>query len=128
MTVWRTYADPPQSDPALSRSERKLRARDRRDEISFTDALETAGTGYVVWMCADALDTVAGPSGVVLDAAHVDDCLPGPWESDLLDLALELKESVTQEEVEMMMQKLDAKRTGKISLTAFIDFNREHIV
>jgi hypothetical protein len=88
MTVWRTYADPPQSDPALSRSERKVRARDRRDEISFTDALETAGTGYVVWMCADALDTVAGPSGVVLDAAHVDDCLPGPWESDLLDLAL----------------------------------------
>ena len=49
-------------------------------------------------------------------------------EDDLLDLALELKESVTQEEVEMMMQKLDAKRTGKISLTAFIDFNREHIV
>ena len=49
-------------------------------------------------------------------------------EDDLLDLALELKESVTQEEVEMMMQKLDPKRTGKISLTAFIDFNREHIV
>lgn len=26
------------------------------------------------------------------------------------------------------MRKLDPKRTGKISLTAFIDFNREHIV
>jgi len=49
-------------------------------------------------------------------------------EDDLLDLALELKESVTQEEVQMIMRKLDPKRTGKISLTAFIDFNREHIV
>lgn len=87
MTAWRTYADPPESDPSLSRSERTSRARARRDEIGFADALRTSGSGYVVWMCADALDAVAGPAGVVLDAAHVDDCLPGPWESDLLDLA-----------------------------------------
>jgi hypothetical protein len=50
--------------------------------------LRQAGTGYVVWMCADALDAVAGPTGVVLDAVHVDDSLPGPWEADLIDLAL----------------------------------------
>lgn len=87
MTAWRTYADPPESDPSLSRSERTARARARRDEFGFSDALRTAGSGYVVWMCADALDAVAGPAGIVLDAAHVDDCLPGPWESDLLDLA-----------------------------------------
>ena len=87
MTAWRTYADPPESDPSLSRSERAVRARARRDEIGFADALRTAGSGYVVWMCADALDAVVGPAGIVLDAAHVDDCLPGPWESDLLDLA-----------------------------------------
>jgi Ca2+-binding EF-hand superfamily protein len=49
-------------------------------------------------------------------------------EDDLLDLAAELKESLSQEEVQMIMRKLDPKRTGKISLTAFIDFNREHIV
>ena len=49
-------------------------------------------------------------------------------EDDLLDLAAELKESLSQEEVQMVMRKLDPKRTGKISLTAFIDFNREHIV
>ena len=87
MTTWRTYADPPESDPSLSRAERTSRARARRDEIGFAEALRTAGSGYVVWMCADALDAVAGPAGTVLDAAHVDDCLPGPWESDLLDLA-----------------------------------------
>ena len=87
MTTWRTYADPPESDPSLSRAERTSRARARRDEIGFAEALRTAGSGYVVWMCADSLDAVAGPAGTVLDAAHVDDCLPGPWESDLLDLA-----------------------------------------
>lgn len=87
MTAWRTYADPPQSDPSLSRSERKERARARRGDIGFGEALASAGTGYVVWMCAEALDTVASPTGIALDAAHADDCLPGPWESDLLDLA-----------------------------------------
>ena len=87
MTAWRTYADPPQSDPGLSRSERTALARARRGAIGFADALRTSGSGYVVWMCAEALDAVAGPEGPVLDAAHVDDCLPGPWESDLLDLA-----------------------------------------
>ena len=87
MTAWRTYADPPESNPSLSRSERVARGRARRDEVGFADALRTSGSGYVVWMCADALDAVAGPTGIVLDAAHVDDCLPGPWESDLLDLA-----------------------------------------
>ena len=45
-----------------------------------------------------------------------------------MDLALEPKESLSQEEVQMIMRKLNPKRTGKISLTAFIDFNREHIV
>ena len=38
MTAWRTYSDPPESDPSLSRSERKARARARRDEIGFADA------------------------------------------------------------------------------------------
>jgi hypothetical protein len=88
MTSWRTYADPPRTDPDLSRSERKAQARARRDEVTFADALDAASTGYVVWMCADALDAVVAPAGVVLDAAHVDDCLPGPWELDLLDLAV----------------------------------------
>ncbi len=87
MTAWRTYADPPASDPSLGRAERTARARARREEVGFADALRTSGSGYVVWMCADALDAVAGPAGIVLDAAHVDDCLPGPWESDLLELA-----------------------------------------
>ena len=87
MTAWRTYADPPQSDPDLDRSERKARARERRDEVGFAEALGSAGTGYAVWMCAEALDAVASPAGIALDAVHVDDCLPGPWESDLLDLA-----------------------------------------
>jgi Ca2+-binding EF-hand superfamily protein len=49
-------------------------------------------------------------------------------EEDLADLASELKENLTQEEIQMIMRKLDPKRTGKISLTAFIDFNREQIV
>jgi hypothetical protein len=88
MTSWRTYADPPASDPSLSRAERKGRARALRDELPFAQALSTAGTGYVVWMCADALDAVAGPTGTALDAVHVDDALPGPWETDLIDLAL----------------------------------------
>lgn len=87
MTAWRTYADPPQSDPALSRSERKARARAKRDELGFAAALRSRGSGFVVWMCADALDAVAGAAGIVIDAAHVDDSLPGPWEDDLLDLA-----------------------------------------
>lgn len=88
MTAWRTYADPPQSDPALGRAERRQRARLLRDEVGFADALRTSATGYVVWMCADALDAVAGPTGTVIDAAHVDGSLPGPWEADLIDLGV----------------------------------------
>ena len=42
----------------------------------------------------------------------------------LLDLAAELKESLSQEEVQMMMRKSDPRRTGRISLSSFIDFNR----
>lgn len=90
MTAWRTYADAPQSDPEMSRAERRELARARRDAVGFADALQAevpGGTGYVVWMCADALDAVAGAGSVLLDAAHVDDALPGPWESDLLALA-----------------------------------------
>jgi len=86
MTAWRTYADPPQSDPDLSRTERREHARARRAEIPFGEALDAHATGYVVWMCADALDAVEGPRGVVIDAAHIDDALPGPWEADLLAL------------------------------------------
>lgn len=48
-------------------------------------------------------------------------------QDDLADMAAELKETLSQEEIEMIMRKLDPKRTGKISLTAFIDFNREQI-
>lgn len=87
MTAWRTYADPPQSDPDLSRSERREHARARRAEVPFGDALDAHATGYAVWMCADALDAVEGPRGIVIDAAHIDDALPGPWEADLLALA-----------------------------------------
>ena len=87
MTPWRTYADPPMSDPALGREERRAQARARRDEVDFASALTGNATGYVVWMCADALDLVEGPRGPIIDAAQVDDALPGPWEADLLDLA-----------------------------------------
>jgi Ca2+-binding EF-hand superfamily protein len=47
---------------------------------------------------------------------------------DLRYLATELKESFTEDEIELILRKLDPKRSGKISLTAFIDFNREKIV
>jgi len=47
---------------------------------------------------------------------------------DLKGLATELKEKFSEEEIELIMRKLDPKKTGKISLTAFIDFNRETIV
>ncbi len=87
MTAWRTYADPPQSDPALGRDERRVRARALRDDVDFAAALDANATGFVVWMCSDGLDVVEGPRGVILDAAAVDDALPGPWEADLLDLA-----------------------------------------
>jgi len=87
MTAWRTYADPPQSDPELGRADRRTRARALRDDVGFAQALDEGATGFVVWMCADALDAVKGPVGGVLDAVHVDDSLPGPWEMDLLDLA-----------------------------------------
>ena len=49
-------------------------------------------------------------------------------EEDLRDLAAELKESLSEEEIQLVMRKLDPRRTGRISLTAFIDFNREPIV
>lgn len=87
MTTWRTYADPPASDPSLGHEERRRQARARRDEIHFDEALAGDATGFVVWCCADALDAVEGPRGVIIDAAHVDDALPGPWEADLLALA-----------------------------------------
>lgn len=87
MTAWRTYADPPQSDPELGRAERRARARALRESVDFAQALDERATGFVVWMCADALDAVMGPAGGVIDAVHVDDSLPGPWEMDLLDLA-----------------------------------------
>ena len=48
-------------------------------------------------------------------------------EEDLRNLASELKESFTEEELELILRKLDPKRSGKISLTAFIDFNRDTI-
>lgn len=87
MTPWRTYADPPQADPSLSRADRREQARALRDDLGFDEALRSSGTGFVVWMCSDALDAVASPAGITLDAAHVDDALPGSWERDLLDLA-----------------------------------------
>lgn len=87
MTPWQTYADPPAPDPDRGRDERRAAGRARRDEIGFDAALADDASGFVVWMCADSLDAVAGPRGVVVDACHVDDALPGPWEADLLDLA-----------------------------------------
>jgi hypothetical protein len=102
MTPWRTYADPPQTDPDLGREDRRARGRARREEVGFADALRSSGTGYVVWMCADALDAVDGPTGVVWDAAHVDDSLPGPWEADLIDLAL--RRDITGRAIEAMAE------------------------
>lgn len=87
VSPWRTYADPPQVDADLARAERYARGRRLRHEVGFAEALRSAGTGQAVWMCADSLDLVSGPGGPLLDAAHVDDALPGPWERDLLDLA-----------------------------------------
>lgn len=84
---WRDYADPPWTDPGLSRAERREASRARRDAIGFASALADASSGFVVWMCADSLDAVDAQGSAVLDAAHVDDALPGPWEHDLLALA-----------------------------------------
>jgi len=39
-------------------------------------------------------------------------------------LALDLKEELPDEEIKIIMNKLDPKRTGKISLDAFLEFNR----
>jgi hypothetical protein len=87
MTAWRTYADPPWTDPELTRLDRRSQGRDRRAAMHFAEALATGGTGFVVWMCADSLDAVDNGDAVALDAVHVDDAAPGPWEWDLLDLA-----------------------------------------
>ena len=87
MTPWRTYADPPIPDPDRGRDDRRAAGRARRDEFGFDTALAGDASGFVVWMCADSLDAVAGPRGPVVDACQVDDALPGPWEADLLDLA-----------------------------------------
>ena len=43
---------------------------------------------------------------------------------DLRNLASELKESFTQDQIQLILRKLDPKRSGKITLTAFVDFNR----
>lgn len=87
MTTWRIYADPPSTESGVTRTERRRRARSLRDEIDFEQALAQSATPYAVWMCSDALDIATGPTGPLIDAVHVDDALPGPWESDLLDLA-----------------------------------------
>ncbi len=49
-------------------------------------------------------------------------------EEDLRNLAAQLKESFTEDEIQLILRKLDTTRTGRISLTAFIDFNRENII
>lgn len=43
---------------------------------------------------------------------------------DLRNLASELKESFTQDQIQLILRKLDPKKSGQITLTAFIDFNR----
>ena len=48
-------------------------------------------------------------------------------EEDLRNMASELKEEITEEEIKIIMKKLDPKKTGKISLQAFMEFNREKI-
>ena len=102
MSPWRTYADPPESDPSAGREERKATARALRDDVDFDTALADNATGFVVWMCADALDLVDSPRGPIIDAANVDDALPGPWEADLLDLAR--RRSLTGRAVEAMAE------------------------
>lgn len=87
MNPWRTYADAPAVDPDLTRAERRQRGRAARDGASFAESLASGGTGWVVWMCADALGAVDAEGRPVLDAVHVDEALPGPWEWDLVDLA-----------------------------------------
>lgn len=48
-------------------------------------------------------------------------------EEDLRNLAIELKEEITEEEIKIIMKKLDPKKTGRISLETFMEFNREKI-
>lgn len=87
MTPWRTYADAPWVDPDLTRRDRRELGRAARDEVDFARALADAGTGWVVWMCADSVGVADDAGRPVLDAVRVDDALPGPWEWDLVDLA-----------------------------------------
>lgn len=87
MNPWRTYADAPWVDPDLTRQERRDLGRTTRGEVGFAQALADGGTGWVVWMCADSLGAVDDGGRSALDAVHVDDALPGPWEWDLLDAA-----------------------------------------
>lgn len=105
-TPWRTYADPPQSDGALDAAQRRSRGRERRHDVDFDDALDDNASGYVVWMCADALGAVQGPRAPIIDALAVDDALPGPWEADLLDLAR--RRGLTGGAAEVMAQAYQA--------------------
>lgn len=46
---------------------------------------------------------------------------------DLRNLAHQLKQDLPDEEIKIIMSKLDPRRTGKISLQAFLEFNRQKI-
>lgn len=46
---------------------------------------------------------------------------------DLRNLAHQLKQDLPDEEIKIIMNKLDPRRTGKISLQAFLEFNRQKI-
>ena len=97
MTPWRTYADPAVLDPDKSADDQYFAGRTLRDSVTFRDALGGNPTGIVVPLVSVADANGIGPvdtdSGlVVLDVLDVDDCLPGPWEWDVVALASSLGE------------------------------------
>jgi Ca2+-binding EF-hand superfamily protein len=46
---------------------------------------------------------------------------------DLRSMAAELKEELTEPEIKMVFEKLDPKKTGKISFEAFMEFHLQKV-
>ena len=46
---------------------------------------------------------------------------------DLTNMAKQLKEDLSEDDIKIIMRKLDPKRTGRISIEAFMEFNRQKI-
>lgn len=115
-TPWRTYADPAVIDPAPTLAERKQFGRALRRTTPFDQTLaidarmrgsELPGmgelaaaisrapkSGLVVSLVGDiavpTIGAVDSGDGTLLDVLNVDDALPGPWEYDVLRLAVSI--------------------------------------